>query len=109
MQITKGCACCKPYLVATAAEGHRMAKPIPVKNHNQPADLFQIPGSPCCFKTWIFWKAKVRKRGIRQRARQALNAKKTGATNAERKNRLTRNPPKTDRRLAQNLKAKRRK
>ena len=49
MQITKGCATCKPNFVATAAEGHSMENPNPVKNHNQPADLVLLVEIPVCF------------------------------------------------------------
>ena len=54
MQITKGWATCKPNLVATAAEGHSIEKPNPVKNHNQPADFLFFPESPCCFNEVYF-------------------------------------------------------
>jgi hypothetical protein len=49
IQITKGCATCKPNLVATAAEGHSIEKPNPVKNHNQPADFLVF--NACFFGT----------------------------------------------------------
>ena len=49
MQMTKGCATCKPNLVATAAEGQSIEKPNPVKNHNQPADFLLF--NACFFGT----------------------------------------------------------
>ena len=55
MQITKGCATCKPNFVATAAEGHSMENPNPVKNHNQPADFVVFAEIPVCFKMLDFF------------------------------------------------------
>jgi hypothetical protein len=53
IQITNGCATCKPNLVATAAEGQSIAKPIPVKNHSQPAVFLLFAGTPCCFNAFF--------------------------------------------------------
>ena len=52
IQITKGCATCKPNLVATAAEGQSIENPIPITNHSQPADFL-------LFNALIFWLTKV--------------------------------------------------
>ena len=54
IQITNGCATCKPNLVATAAEGQSIEKPTPVKNHNQPAVFLLFAGTPCCFNALLF-------------------------------------------------------
>lgn len=55
IQITKGWATCKPILVATAADGHSIENPNPVKNHNQPADFLLFPGPSFCFNACLFW------------------------------------------------------
>lgn len=53
IQITNGCATCKPNLVATAAEGQSIENPIPVKNHSQPAVFLLFAGTPCCFNAFF--------------------------------------------------------